>query len=108
MATQELQDECNRLLGLIKNKMVPGVGNGRNFDVWARRFHLLQNGWRQTRAILRSQDQHRARDAVPIGPGINGLALGVDTAVDLVCPSAIGALACSMPGNMAMHFRRCP
>jgi hypothetical protein len=41
VATQELQDKCNRLLRLIKDEMVPGVGNVNNFDVWARCFHLL-------------------------------------------------------------------
>jgi hypothetical protein len=41
VAAQELQDECHRLFRLIKDKMMPGVNNGRNFDVWARRFHLL-------------------------------------------------------------------
>jgi hypothetical protein len=56
VAAQELQDECNCLLGLIKDKMVPGVGNGRNFDVRTRRLQLLQDGWRQTRAMFCSQD----------------------------------------------------
>ena len=71
MPLQKLADQGSHLFGLIEHEVMTSVGNISPLHAWAYLLNLLQEGWRQARAMLSTKDQGWTGDTLPEQQGIN-------------------------------------
>src|SRR5262249_55745301 len=106
MPLQELTYRCDRLLGLIEHKVMARFSHLGPLHVGTCLFNLLQESRRQTWTMLGPEHQSWTSDALPERQCVQRLALGIDTAVDLVHPHTARQLSCRRAGNIVMHLWR--